>query len=174
MTALLGDFIFLFSFSALQAQESELFPVTQSMSGLGGLKSSVSFPYQTHKNQKSNQDIHVLCSSGLFLESLACGKHIIWRQAGPEGGCGKEASSGWGIFYLLGFSWPLEVLTSVHQNILPAGPFFLLEEIKEESKFLHFGSLFISIFKLFFPTRRLTSEDIPLFFWLDVSCFDYV
>ena len=114
VTELLGDFIFLFSFSALQVQESELFPVIKSMSGIGGLKSSVSLPYPTHKNQNSNP--RHTCSLLLFLESLACGKHIIWWQAGPEGGSGKEASSGWGIFYLLGFSWPLEVLTSEHSS----------------------------------------------------------
>jgi len=116
VTELLGDFIFLFSFSALQVQESELFPVIQSMSGIGGLKSSVSLPYQTHKNQNSNP--RHTCS--LFFRALSGKSGLwethIWWQAGPEGGCCKEASSGWGIFYLLGFSWPLEVLTSEHSS----------------------------------------------------------
>lgn len=74
VTELLGDFIFLFSFSALQVQESELFPVIQSMSGIGGLKSSVSLPYQTHKNQNSNP--RHTCS--LFFRALS-GKSGLWE-----------------------------------------------------------------------------------------------
>ena len=70
--ALFGDYIFLFSFSALQVQKSELFPVIQSMSGIGGLRSSVSPPNQTHRKNQSSDPKHTC----LFLRALS-------RKSGP-------------------------------------------------------------------------------------------
>lgn len=72
VTALLGDYVFLFSFSALQVQKSELFSVIQSMSGIGGPRSSVSLPNQTHRKNQNSDPRHTC----LFLRALS-------RKSGP-------------------------------------------------------------------------------------------
>lgn len=89
MTALLGDFIVLFSFVTSQVEISQFFQLIQNMSGLRELMSLVLFPNQTHKKNQNLDPKHMcLLFRALFRMSWSMGKHrkdlMLFNDRSPQ------------------------------------------------------------------------------------------